>query len=218
VVGETAGGAPAVYGISPAANIEYGAVEGVGHLGGLFQGAGDNAVGVVAIAGNGTGALAIEATGNVLVHGTITTSAAASTVDHPLKPGEKYLSHAFVESPEMKTVHDGVVTANAKGEAVVELPDWFDAVNKDFRYQLTPIGKSAPTLFVQQEVRGNAFKIAGANPGQKVSWQLTGVRKDAWAEKNRVQVERDKPGEERGRFLFPEGFGKDESKRLSPSR
>jgi hypothetical protein len=114
----------------------------------------------------------------------------------------------------MKTVHDGVVKANAKGEAVVELPEWFDAVNKDFRYQLTPIGKSAPTLFVQREVDNNAFRIAGANPGQKVSWQLTGVRKDVWAEQNRVQVERDKKGAERGTYLFPKGFDKPASKAL----
>ena len=42
----------------------------------------------------------------------------------------------------------------------------------------------------------------------KVSWQLTGVRQDAFAEKHRIPVEEAKPAEERGSYLHPEAFGK----------
>jgi hypothetical protein len=46
---------------------------------------------------------------------------------------------SFVESPDMKNVYDGLVVLDDKGEAKIELPDWFGALNKDFRYQLTAI-------------------------------------------------------------------------------
>jgi hypothetical protein len=42
--------------------------------------------------------------------------------------------------------------------------------------------------------------------GVEVSWQVTGVRRDAWAEKNRIQVEEDKTERERGFYLHPEAF------------
>jgi hypothetical protein len=38
----------------------------------------------------------------------------------------------------------------------------------------------------------------------KVSWQVTGIRKDPWANVHRVQVEEDKPNEERGYYIYPD--------------
>jgi hypothetical protein len=46
----------------------------------------------------------------------------------------------------------------------------------------------------------------------KVSWQVTGIRKDAWANAHRVQVERKKPAKERGYYLHPELHGKSAEK------
>ncbi len=151
-------------------------------------------------------------TGNVVVNGNLTVSGTVAKgggtfmIDHPLDPKNKILYHSFVESPEMKNIYDGVVKLDGNGQAVVELPDWFDALNSDFRYQLTPIGGSAPELYVAEEVSDNHFKIAGGKPGMKVSWLLTGVRHDAWAEKHRVQVEVEKTGEMRGQYIHPEVF------------
>jgi hypothetical protein len=54
---------------------------------------------------------------------------------------------------------------------------------------------------------GNHFKIAGGTAGARVSWQVTGVRQDAWANAHRVQVEEEKPMGERGTYLHPELFG-----------
>ena len=93
------------------------------------------------------------------------------------------------------------------GEAWIGLPEWFEALNRDFRYQLTAIGAPSPNLYVAEEVSGNRFKIAGGEPGAKVSWQLTGIRHDAWAEAHRIPVEEDKPELERGTYLHPELFG-----------
>jgi len=38
----------------------------------------------------------------------------------------------------------------------------------------------------------------------KVSWQVTGIRKDPWANANRIEVEEDKPTKERGYYLYPD--------------
>ena len=134
--------------------------------------------------------------GDVNVNGTLTKSAGGFRIDHPLDPSGMYLNHSFVESPDMKNLYDGVVSLDANGEAWVELPEWFDALNMDFRYQLTPIGEAMPNLHIFQEIEGNRFKIAGGIAEMKVSWQVTGIRHDPYAEANRIQVEVQKPAEE----------------------
>jgi hypothetical protein len=40
----------------------------------------------------------------------------------------------------------------------------------------------------------------------KVSWQVTGIRQDAYANKHRIPVEEPKPEQERGFYLHPEVF------------
>jgi hypothetical protein len=46
----------------------------------------------------------------------------------------------------MKNLYDGVVRLDGNGEAAVELPQWFDALNQEFRYQLTAIGPDCAAL------------------------------------------------------------------------
>jgi trimeric autotransporter adhesin len=125
-------------------------------------------------------------------------------IDHPLDPAHKYLYHSFVESPDMMNVYNGTVTLDSDGRATVELPDWFETLNRDFRYQLTAIGAAAPDLHVAGEVANGTFGIAGGRPGLKVSWQVTGIRQDAWANANRIPVEAHKPAKDRGRYLHPD--------------
>ena len=105
------------------------------------------------------------------------------------------------------SIDDGVVTLDEKGEAVVQLPSYFEALNSDFRYQLTPIGASAPDLYVAEEISGNRFKIAGGEAEMKVSWQVTGVRSDSYAKANPIEVEQEKSDEEKGKYLHPQLFG-----------
>jgi hypothetical protein len=125
------------------------------------------------------------------------------TIDHPLDPANKYLRHASVESPDFKTFYDGIAELDVAGEAVVELPEWFETLNKDFRYQLTGIGGFAP-VYIAEEITNNRFKIAGGNPGMKVCWQVTGVRHDAVAHATPMVVEEDKPDYEKGYYQNPE--------------
>ncbi|MGC9334241.1 MAG: hypothetical protein ACP5JJ_08850, partial [Anaerolineae bacterium] len=148
--------------------------------------------------------------GDVDVNGHLNKTSGSFKIDHPLDPENQYLYHSFVESPDMKNIYDGVVRLDAQGQAVVQLPDWFEALNQDFRYQLTPIGASMPDLYIAEEVGDNRFKIAGGVPGKKVSWQLTGIRHDPYAEANRIAVEEEKPADEKGTYLYPEGYGQSE--------
>ncbi len=145
--------------------------------------------------------------GDVHVNGQLSKSSGSFKIDHPLDPANKYLYHSFVESPDMKNLYDGVVDLDGNGEAVVKMPDWFESLNKDFRYQLTSIGAPGPNLYIAEEISGNQFKIAGGKPGARVSWLVTGTRHDAWADAHRIPVEQLKTGRESGLYLHPELFG-----------
>jgi hypothetical protein len=135
--------------------------------------------------------LATSIAGDLIVNGRLTKTTGSFTIDHPLDPKNKKLSHSFVESPDMKNIYDGIVTLDKNGEAAIRLPDWFQALNQDFRYQVSCIGKPAP-VYIAQEIRNNMFKIAGGRPGLRVSWQVTGTRHDAYANANRIPVEEKK--------------------------
>jgi len=156
--------------------------------------------------------------GTVRVQGYLTKSGGGFQIDHPLDPENKYLNHSFVESPDMKNIYDGVATLDAKGERWVELPEWFEALNKDFRYQLTPIGTPGPNLYIAQKISDNRFKIAGGSAGMEVSWQVTGIRQDPWAEANVKPVEEDKAVDELGFYLAPESYGQPEEKGIAWAR
>jgi hypothetical protein len=113
----------------------------------------------------------------------------------------------------MKTIYDGVTVLDAQGEAVVALPAYFQALNRDFRYQLTTIGGFAQ-VYIAEEIKNNRFKIAGGKAGMKVSWMVTGIKSDPYSEQHRTPVEEDKPKEERGLYLHPEAYGQPNSKQI----
>jgi hypothetical protein len=167
---------------------------------GVF-GSATNGTGVWAFAANGT---ALYAEGDATVTGSLSKGGGSFKIDHPLDPAAKYLYHSFVESPDMMNIYNSTVTLDGQGRATVALPDWFGALNRDYRYQLTPIGGPAPDLHIAAEVSGGQFAIGGGAAGQKVSWQVTGIRQDAWANANRIPVEEDKPAEDQGRYLHPD--------------
>jgi len=145
-------------------------------------------------------------TGDLNIVGELSKLSGSFKIDHPLDPENKFLQHSFVESPDMMNIYNGNVTLGQSGQAVVELPDYFEALNYDFRYQLTCIGGFA-SVYIAEKISDNSFKIAGGKPGMEVSWQVTGVRQDPYAVANRIQVEEDKPAEERGYYLDPKAYG-----------
>lgn len=117
----------------------------------------------------------------------------------------------------MKNIYDGVVTLDDNGEARVTMPGWFNALNKDFRYQLTCIGGFAP-VYIAEKINSNSFKIAGGQAGMEVSWQVTGIRQDAFANANRILVEEDKKGIEVGTYLHPEAHGQSMDRSLAKAK
>ncbi len=151
-----------------------------------------------------TGSLFLDAAGNLTVSGVVRGAAKNFMIDHPLDPANKYLYHASVESSEMMNIYTGMTRLDLSGSAIVNLPDWFEAVNGRFRYQLTAIGAPAPNLHIAREISNNQFVIAGGQPGMKVSWEVTGVRHDAYAKAHPLHVTVDKPEQERGYYLHPE--------------
>ena len=173
------------------------------------------------IAGRFHGIVAIQGDfnqpGNLSVQGTLSKSAGTFKIDHPLDPENKYLYHSFVESPDMMNIYNGNITTDENGDAVVTLPDYFDALNKDFRYQLTVIGTFAQAI-VAEEIKDNRFTIRTNGSNVRVSWQVTGVRNDAFARKNRINVEVEKEERERGYYLHPEAFDQPEEKSINWAR
>lgn len=159
-------------------------------------------------------ALAGEFYGNVRVYGSLTKTAGSFLIDHPLDPAHKYLAHSFVESPDMMNIYNGNTTTGADGEAIIQLPDWFEALNQDFRYQLTPIGQFSQAI-VLKKIVNNQFTIKTDKPNVEVSWQVTGIRHDPFAEAHRIQVEQTKTGAEAGRYLYPQFYGQPESKSIA---
>jgi len=205
--------------VTSASNSSHAAVQGTT--------TGANGNGVIAVANNGSAAYAVWGTstsgeaghfsGDVVVVGTLSKSAGTFKIDHPQDPENKYLIHSFVESPDMMNVYNGNVTTDASGVATVELPGYFQAENIDFKYQLTVIGQFAQAI-ISKEVANNQFEINTDKPGVKVSWQVTGVRNDKYAQKHRIVPEVAKAANEKGYYLNPESFGLPESKGIDYGR
>lgn len=180
-IGVNGVGKTGVNGISQSTSSADSAVRGISQYGGSYAG---------------------DFWGNVRVTGMLTKGGGSFKIDHPLDPKNKYLSHSFVESPDMMNIYNGNIVTGANGEAVVELPSYFDALNRDFRYQLTVVGQFAQAI-VLEKIKGNTFRIKTDKPNVEVSWQVTGVRKDKFAEEHRIKVESDKPEAERGTLQNP---------------
>jgi hypothetical protein len=150
--------------------------------------------------------------GDVTVTGNLSKGGGSFQIDHPLDPQNKYLFHSFVESPDMMNIYNGNVVTDDGGHATVSLPDWFEALNRDFRYQLTVIDERDGDGFAQAKVvrgvKDNSFVIRTSAPFTTVSWQVTGIRQDPYANAHRIQVEVAKPVSERGKYLHPDVYGR----------
>jgi len=186
---------------------------GVGGYGNANGGTPTTSYGVV---GNATGGITNWSGyffGNVNVVGMMSKGGGTFKIDHPLDPENKYLYHSFVESPDMMNIYNDNITTDASGIAVVTLPSYFDALNKDFRYQLTVIGTFAQAI-ISKEISGNTFEIKTNAPNVKVSWQVTGVRKDVFANAHRVVPEVEKESANKGKYVHPLEYGKPESQQI----
>jgi hypothetical protein len=213
VVGQ--GGYRGVYGSGGNAGV-YGTSGYVGVWGNASATTGVN-YGVYAATASTTDGYAGVFSGKVQVSGFLSKLGGGFKVDHPLAPADKYLVHSFVEAPEMLNIYSGTVTLDKAGKAKVALPSYFEAANRDFRYQLTAVGSAMPDLHVAAGVKGNTFSIAGGAASRQVSWQVTAARNDAWAVANPMEVEPKKAATEQGKFLTPKLFGKTDKDSVVPA-
>jgi len=190
----------------------YGQADGTSGIGGGFFSSptGD---GVFAYGGG----LAGDFVGNVNVQGNLSKSGGSFKIDHPLDPANKYLYHSFVESPDMMNIYNGNITTDGSAVATITLPDWFETLNKDFRYQLTVIGQFAQAI-VARKIENNQFQIRTSLPNVEVSWQITGIRQDAWANAHRIPVEEEKEAKLKGFYLHPELYAAPAEKQIEWAR
>lgn len=137
------------------------------------------------------------------VLGTLKKTSGTFRIDHPLDPANKFLDHSFVESPDMMNIYNGTIVTDSKGYATVKLPNYFMALNMDFRYQLTAIGEFSQVI-VKEKIKDNTFIIQSEKPNIEISWQVTGVRNDPYAAKHRIKDEVEKTGFQKGKYLYPE--------------
>lgn len=162
-------------------------------------------------AGNKYGVMGGGITYGVFANGNLGSSGVKSfAIDHPLDPANKYLKHFSIESPEVLNLYRGNTVFDAKGEAIVQLPDYFNAVNNDnYTYLLTPIGANMQ-LFIKEEITSNQFTIAGGLPNMKVSWEVKAERDDPYLKyyPESREVVTVKKGYEKGKYTMPELYGK----------
>lgn len=189
-------------------------VEGRSYRGSGVYAYSETTEGIAIKAYNSGGGYAGYFDGDVQVTGYLYKMGGGFQIDHPLEPENKYLCHSFVESPDMMNVYNGNVVLDGDGQAWVQLPEYFDVLNRDFRYQLTAIGAPAPNLYIAEKISDNRFRIAGGKSGMEVSWQVTGIRQDPYAVAHRIRVEEDKPAEERGYYLHPKAYGLPEERNI----
>jgi len=196
-----AGGSNDTIGVSGSSNTSYG-VYGIGPNAGIY---GDGGL-------NGYGGFF---QGDTHVNGNLSKSTGTFKIDHPLDPANRYLQHSFVESPDMKNVYDGVAILDESGEATVERPSYFETLDRDLRYQVTPVGAFSP-LYVKSKLADGAFTIAGGSARQEVCWQVTGIRQDPYAAAHPIVVEQTKSAADKGKYLNPELYGQPASRATNP--
>ena len=166
---------------------------------------------LVAIAGTPLARAALTINANFLakstfsITGSVSKGAGTLVIDHPLDPENKLLYHSFVESPDAMNQYNGIATLDADGEAAIQLPDYFEALNMKFMYQFFPMHVPMPDLHIKQRVQNNRFVIAGGTPGGEISWMVTGIRHDPYILANPIIPEVEKgPGElvDKGECIF----------------
>jgi hypothetical protein len=136
-------------------------------------------------------------------------------IDHPTDPENKFLRHFSSESNEVLNIYRGNVTFDANGEAIVEMPDYYELINKNPSYQLTPIG-GYMQLYIKEKLENGRFVIGGGNEGAEASWTVYAERNDPYLqqypEKRAVEIE--KREGQKGKYLMPQLYGEGMDKKM----
>ncbi|MCP4439555.1 MAG: hypothetical protein GY810_11485 [Aureispira sp.] len=150
---------------------------------------------------------ALANTAAVYANGDMTaTGVKPFTIDHPQDPTQKNLRHFAIESNEVLNMYRGIVELDANGKAIVNLPSYFESINKNFTYQLTPIG-TGQQPYILEKIKEDQFIVAGA-PNTEVSWMVLANRNDPYIQKypHKTMVEVNKPTHQQGKYLRPDVY------------
>jgi len=131
-------------------------------------------------------------------------------IDNPNSPDEKFLVHFCAESPEVLNIYRGTIILNANGEAVVDMPEYLEQINRNFSYSLTAVGSAAPNIFIKEKISNGKFIIAGGNANQEIDWVVYAERNDKYMQANPEvrNAEPEKTGRYKGKYVHPELYGK----------
>jgi hypothetical protein len=160
--------------------------------------------------------------GNVTINGDLAVTGTKSgfRIDDPRAPTRRTLTHTPVETDELTVTYSGNVRTGADGRATVRLPEYAETLAGDWRYQLTPIGRFGQAI-VEREVSGGSFVVRTEHGGTKVSWTVTGSRRDPQARHDAIDPVTAKRGSDKGRYLDPALYGQPASRssvrRLRPT-
>ena len=140
---------------------------------------------------------------------------AASTLQAALA-----LAAGLAMTPQLASAEPLGTTTTYQGQLKNNGQIFSGQADTDFRYQLTIVDDSGSDEFVQAKVarktKDNAFAIRTSSPNTEVSWQVSGVRHDAWAKANPRTIEFEKTGANKGKFLSPEAFGSPTASAITP--
>lgn len=138
------------------------------------------------------------------------TGTKAFRIDHPLDPENKELNHYCAEGPEPLNLYRGSIVTDERGFATIQMPDYYEAINRDPTIQLTVVDETED--FVQVKVARRLihgrFTIRTSKPKTEVYWEVQSVRNDRFVRTYGAPVEVDKPQAKRGTYLQPEFFRK----------
>jgi len=179
---------------------------------GANNGVGTYGIGYVGVWGdvNGVNAYAVYANGDMGASGL-----KPFCIDHPSDPENKYLKHFSIESNEVLNMYRGNASFNANGEVEITLPSYFEVININYSYHLTPIGSYAQ-LYIKEKINNGKFIIAGGTNGMEVSWTVYAERNDPYVKMypERKIVELEKENWNKGKYLRPDLYNQPAEKRI----
>ena len=135
-------------------------------------------------------------------------------IDNPNSPDDKFLVHFCAESPEVLNIYRGTTNLNTNGEAIVEMPGYFEQINRNFSYSLTAVGSPAPNLYIKKKIENGKFIIAGGSANQEIDWVVYAERNDKYLQANPEvrNTEPVKTGKYKNKYVHPEVYGKAKEK------
>jgi len=152
------------------------------------------------------------------VNGTVDATVKSFKIDHPDDPANKTLRHYCIESDEAICLYRGKVELDKKGEAVVQLPDYFPSLTKEEEATvvLTSIGKKPFLCGYELNAKQNTFTVYG-QPNGKVAYQVTADRDDPTFRYRQRPVVELKGGNNmpKGKYIDPQAHGLPETYDMS---